>query len=222
VRPRRRAPAVNGLRLVGVFGGTFDPVHFGHLRAALEASERLGLDETRLLPAGRPPHREPPGAAAGHRLGMLRLAAAGHPGFVVDDRELRRAGPSWMVDTLADLRSELGEVALVLCIGQDAANGLDGWHEWRRLFDLAHLAVLRRPESAERYHGELEREMAQRRVDDPGRLRAAPAGCVVTLPITQLDISATAIRERVGQGRSPAFLLPDAVAEYIDRYGLYR
>jgi nicotinate-nucleotide adenylyltransferase len=127
-----------------------------------------------------------------------------------------------MVDTLEEIRAELGEVPLVLCIGQDAASGLDRWRDWRRLFELAHLAVLRRPDAHSAYREELRTQMLRRRVDDARELRAAPAGRVLSLAITQLDISATAIRERVSRGRSPAFLLPDTVAEYIRDHGLYR
>lgn len=208
--------------LVGVFGGTFDPVHFGHLRAALEAAEQLETEEMRLLPAGEPPHRAAPRAAARHRLEMVRLAVDGHDGLVVDDRELRRTGPSYMVDTLQDLRVEAGATPLVLCIGQDAANGLDRWHDWRRLFDLAHIAVLRRPDARSAYRDDLAEEMRRRRIDDPQALRDAPAGRVLPLAITQLDIASTAIRELIARGRSPAFLLPDSVAAYIEGNGLYR
>jgi len=207
--------------MIGIFGGTFDPVHFGHLRAALETAERLGLDQVRMLPAGQPPHRDPPQAPADERLEMLRLAVAGRPEFTVDDREVRRPGPSYMVDTLRGLRAEDEAASLVLCIGQDAANALDGWRQWRRLFDLAHIAVLRRPDARGAYRGALRAEMEARRTDDPGQLRASPAGRVLTLAITQLDISSTAIRAMVAAGRSPGFLLPDAVAEHIRRRGLY-
>jgi nicotinate-nucleotide adenylyltransferase len=213
--------AAAAVRPVAVFGGTFDPVHFGHLRAALEAAEQLGAGEMRLLPAGRPPHRDPPVAAAGHRLEMVRRAVAAQPRFSVDDREVRRTGPSWMVDTLSEIRAEIGPVPLVLCIGQDAANGLDGWRDWRRLFELAHLAVLRRPDAHGVYRDELGAEMRRRRVDDVTAVTAAPAGHVLPLAVTQLDISATAIRELVARGRSPAFLVPDAVADYIRAHALY-
>ena len=207
--------------LVALFGGTFDPVHFGHLRAALEAAEQLAASELRLVPAGEPPHRDAPVAAAAHRLAMLRCAAKAHPGFRVDDREVRRAGPSWMVDTLAELRAEVGPVPLVLCIGQDAANDLDRWRDWRRLFELAHLAVLHRPDARGHYRAALKQEMRQRRADDARALRSTPAGRVVSLAVTPLDISATAIRDLVARGRSPAFLLPDPVADYIRDHGLY-
>jgi nicotinate-nucleotide adenylyltransferase len=207
--------------LVGLFGGTFDPVHFGHLRAALEAAEQLEANEMRLLPAGEPPHRDAPLASPGQRLEMLRLAVAGQPRLAVDDREIRRAGPSWMVDTLADLRGEIGATPLVLCVGQDAANGLDRWHDWRRLFELAHIAVLRRPDARDDYHGDLRAEMAARRADRARDLRETPAGRVVSLAITQLDISSTVLRERIAAGRSPAFLLPEAVHGYVREHGLY-
>jgi len=131
------------VRAIGIFGGTFDPVHFGHLRAAVEAREKLGLDDFRLLPAGEPPHRGKTSASAVQRLDMLRLAIAGCPGLQVDDREIRRAGSSFMVDTLEDLRRESPASPLLLLIGQDAANGLDRWHRWPALFDLAHLVVMR-------------------------------------------------------------------------------
>ena len=133
---------------IGILGGTFDPVHYGHLRAAVEVREMLGLSEVRMLPAARPPHRETPAAAPEHRFEMLRLATAAEEFLLPDDSEMRREGPSWMVDTLSGFRARCGAQPLVLIIGQDAANGLDGWREWRRLFELAHIAVMCRPGSA--------------------------------------------------------------------------
>ena len=206
---------------IGILGGTFDPVHNGHLRAAVEAREKLGLDDLRLLPAGDPPHREEPAASAWQRLEMLRLATASCPGLEVDDREVRRAGPSFMVDTLAEIRSEVDDAPLMLLIGQDAANALDGWHRWRDLFGLAHVVVMRRPDAHFRCAGELRRQIERRRVDEPGRLRQAAAGRVLALEITQLDISSTLIRELFARGRSPRFLMPDAVIEYIFESRLY-
>jgi len=206
---------------IGILGGTFDPVHNGHLRAAVEAREKLGLDDLRLLPAGDPPHRADPVASAGQRLEMLRLATASCPGLEVDDREVRRAGPSFMVDTLKEIRSEAGDAPLMLLIGQDAANALDSWHRWRDLFSLAHLVVMRRPDAHFRCAGELRREIELRRVDQPGRLRQATAGCVLALEITQLDISSTLIRELFARRRSPRFLLPEVVIEYILERRLY-
>lgn len=207
---------------VGIFGGTFDPVHFGHLRAAVEAREKLGLSDFRLLPAGQPPHRADTVAGGNQRLEMLRLAIAGCTDLTVDDREVRRAGYSYMSDTLAEIRSEAAEAPIMLMIGQDAANALDSWHDWRRLFELAHLVVMRRPDAHFACVGELRTEIERRRVRDPARLHECAAGRVLSLEITQLDISSTHIRALLASGRSPRFLLPDPVLEFILAQGLYR
>jgi nicotinate-nucleotide adenylyltransferase len=209
------------MNAIGIFGGTFDPVHFGHLRAAVEAREKLAVADFRLLPAGRPPHRDAPGASPEQRLQMLRLAIAGCPDLQVDDREVRRAGYSYMADTLAEIRAEAGDVPLLLLIGQDAANALDTWHQWRRLFELAHLVVMRRPDAHFRCVGELRTEIERRRVHAPAGLHERPAGQVLSLEITQLDISSTDIRARLASHRSPRFLLPDQVLDYIRSQGLY-
>jgi nicotinate-nucleotide adenylyltransferase len=206
---------------IGLFGGTFDPVHFGHLRAALEVKELLNLDDFRLLPAGIPPHRATPVASAGHRVAMLRLAVAGHPGITVDDRETRRSGNSYMVDTLAEIRQESGDTPLMLLLGQDAANALDTWHEWRTIFRLAHLVIMRRPDSAVSWSGELLDRVKPRLVEQPERLGEHPAGYVLPLAVTQLAISSTDIRSRLLAGQSPGFLLPDTVLEYIAQNRLY-
>lgn len=208
--------------MIGIFGGTFDPVHFGHLRAAVEARERLRLSDLILLPAGTPPHRSVTYAAAEDRLEMLRLAIEAHSELNVDDREVRRKGASYMVDTLAEFRSEVGATPLLLLIGQDAANTLDSWHQWRRLFDLAHLVVMRRPDSRHVYSGDLFGEIQPRLADGPEALRSHPGGRVLPLEVTQLDISSTRIRRIVARRESPGFLLPDAVIQYIERRAIYR
>jgi nicotinate-nucleotide adenylyltransferase len=208
-------------RATGVLGGTFDPVHFGHLRAAVEAAEKLELDALRLLPAGTPPHRAQPVASAEQRLAMLRLAIAHCAGLQVDDREVRRPGSSFMVDTLLSIRSEIGTAPLLLLVGQDAANELDTWHRWRDLFDLAHLVVMRRPDAHFSCRDELADQIERRRIDQPGHLRDAPSGCVLSLEVTQLDISSTFIRESFAAGRSPRFLMPDDVIDYVRQQHLY-
>lgn len=210
------------MNAIGIFGGTFDPVHFGHLRAAVEAREKLALSELRLLPAGCPPHRDTPGASPEQRLEMLRLAVACCDELRVDDREVRRPGFSYMVDTLAEIRRESGALPVLLVVGQDAANALDGWHRWRELFELAHLVVMRRPDAHFECRGELRAEFERRRVHEADRLHGAPAGGVLSVELTQLDISSTDIRERLAHGRSPRYLLPDAVLDYIRSQGLYR
>lgn len=211
----------HGSRGIGIFGGTFDPVHFGHLRAALEASEYLGLDDFRLLPAGRPPHRKPPVASAEQRLAMLQTAVRGCPVFRVDDREVRRPGKSYMVDSLQGIRDEEGATPLLLMVGQDAANGLDRWHEWRRLFDLAHLVILRRPDAARDCSPALSQEMLPRFAASATELMGSPAGRIWTIEVTQLAISSTDIRKRLASGRSASFLLPESVIDYIRAHGLY-
>jgi len=208
-------------RAVGIFGGTFDPVHFGHLRAATEAMEKLQLDDIRLLPAGAPPHRSITHASAEHRLAMLKLALADYPDLVVDDREVRRKGFSFMTDTLSEIRAGAADIPLLLFIGQDAANALDTWHEWPRLFELAHLVIMRRPESEDQYSEELFEQIQPRLVNNPGKLASSPAGLILPLELTQLAISSTDIRRRFRSGLSPRFLLPKPVIDYVREHELY-
>jgi nicotinate-nucleotide adenylyltransferase len=215
------SPLKASRRRIAIFGGTFDPVHFGHLRAAVEAGEKLGLDDLRLVPASLPPHRSQPVASAAQRLDMLRLAIEACPALRVDDRELQRPGASFMVDTLEELRGEFSDSPLLLLIGQDAANALDSWHRWRRIFELAHLVVMRRPDAHFNCNKELAEQIEARRVDHAGVLGDSNCGCVLPLEITQLDISATLIRDLFATGRSPRFLMPDNVIEYIYEQRLY-
>ena len=207
--------------MIGIFGGTFDPVHYGHLRAASEAKERLSLTDLRLLPAGHPPHRSITFAAAEHRLAMLQLALSAHGDLRVDDREIRRDGYSYMVDTLREIRLEEDEAPLLLLLGQDAVNELDSWHQWQQLFALAHIGIMRRPDSRHAYSGELFKEVQPRLVRDPELLRQRPAGLVLQFEVTQLAISATDIRRQIANGSSPRFLLPDSVISYIHDHRLY-
>lgn len=213
---------MNGIPMLGIFGGTFDPVHCGHLRAASEVRERLALSELRLMPAGSPPHRSVTFASAQQRLAMLKLALAGQTGLVVDDREVRRAGFSYMVDTLQEIRREEGAKPLLLIIGQDAANVLDTWHEWQQLFRLTHIVIMRRPDSRDVYSAQLFREIQPRLVHEVRHLQAVPAGRVLALEVTQLAISSTDIRRQIAHGLSPRLLLPDPVLDYIYQHGLYR
>ena len=208
---------------IGLFGGTFDPVHFGHLRAASEAKEKLALEDFRLLPVGEPAHRSQTFAPAEHRLAMLRLAVAEHPDISVDPREVRRSGVSYMLDTLAEIRAEAGEdAAIMLIVGQDAAHGLASWHRWQELFDYAHLVVMTRPDSPDNFPGELEGFVRERRSGQVPELYQSPAGLLLDLEVTQLAISSTAIRADVAAGRSPRFLLPDRILGYIGFHNLYR
>lgn len=192
---------------LALFGGTFDPVHLGHLSVAWEAAELLDA-EVRLLPASVPPHRAPPLATAAQRVAILRAALQGQSRLTLDTRELDREGPSYTIDTLHELRAEQGQRPLVLLLGADAFAGLASWHRWRELFEAAHLGVLSRPGVAARLPDVLEREVAGRRIADASALRALPAGKVVELAVTPLEISATRIRELLAAGRDPRYLLP--------------
>lgn len=206
---------------IGIFGGTFDPVHFGHLRPVLEVLEELDLAEVRLIPCHIPPHRDLPQIGGNYRKELLQLAVAGVPRLVVDDRELARPGPSYTVDTLASLRREFPAVSLCLILGMDSFLGLPGWHRWRELAELAHLVVLDRPGSAPSVEGELADWLADRRIESSQRLGTTRAGAVYFHPVTQLDISASRIRRLIADGRPPRFLMPDAVWRRIAEQGLY-
>jgi nicotinate-nucleotide adenylyltransferase len=209
---------------IGIFGGTFDPIHFGHLRLAEEMAEAISLDRVLFIPAGQPPHRDAPRTAATHRLEMVRRATAGNPCFVVDTREVESPRPSYTVDTLADLRAELGNhQPLWLLLGADAFLGLPGWHEWRRLFDLANIAVAARPGSRllqpDAMPGDLKNAASPRLVADASA--AGAAGSVLLQHMTPLDISASAIRDTLARHGSARYLLPDAVLDYIHEHQLY-
>ncbi|MGL4409702.1 MAG: nicotinate-nucleotide adenylyltransferase [Zoogloea sp.] len=213
-------------RPLGVLGGTFDPIHYAHLRLAEEACERLSLAGVRLIPAGAPPHRSAPRSTPQQRLDMVTLAARSRAGFDVDASEVMASGPSYTVLTLARLRAEVGpHRPLVLLLGADAFLGLATWHEWRRLFDLAHIAVATRPNyilEADQMAAELAAEFRQRRAIMASVLANRPAGNVITFGITPLDISSTAIRAQLKSGASPRFLLPDPVLDYIGNHHLYQ
>ena len=211
---------------LGIFGGTFDPVHFGHLRLAEESIGHLGLGGVRWIPAGQPPHRGTPQVTARQRLEMVLRSTAENARFSVDASEVESAAPSYTVHTLERLRGELGaEQSLVLLVGADAFAGLTSWHRWRDLFSLAHIAVSHRPgfpvEIGSLPH-ELATEFADRRLQDAGGLKNAAAGGIATFAMTQLAISATQIRKLLANGLSARYLLPDGVLDYIQTHSLYR
>ncbi len=210
---------------IGLLGGTFDPIHHGHLRLAEEMGAALGLDEVRIMPTGVPPHRLRPIAGVSQRRAMVELAITGNPRFRIEAIELEKTGPCYMVDTLEALRAELGaDTPIVLVVGADVFAGLSSWHEWQRLFDLCHFAVALRPgyTNWERtLPPALEREYRPRRRDQAQAMSESLAGYVITRPVTQLDISATRIRADVAAGRNPRYLLPDPVLEHIYQHQLY-
>lgn len=211
---------------LGLFGGTFDPVHYGHLRLAEEAIAHLGLGGVRWIPAGQPPHRGKPQVTAAQRLEMVLRSTAKNSRFSVDASEVEAAAPSYTVHTLERLRRELGkEQPLVLLVGADAFAGLPTWHRWRDIFALAHVAVSHRPGfpvEACSLPAELATEFNNRRLAEAGGLKISPAGSIVTFAMTQLAISATQIRKLLANGLSARYLLPDGVLDYIQTHSLYR
>lgn len=217
---------MSGFAPIGLFGGTFDPIHLGHLRLAQELADALGLARVRFIPAGTPPHRNLPRVSGAHRLQMVRIAIADNPLFEAEECELRRDGISYTYDTLIELRDELRGHPLCLLMGADAFAALTTWHRWQELFDLAHVVIAHRPgfqlKELQAALPPALREIYQRRlVDAPARLRAN-AGSILTREITALDISATNIRALLAQGSSPRYLAPDPVLAYIDQHHLYK
>jgi len=212
---------------LGIFGGTFDPVHYGHLRLAEEAVGALALSAIRWLPAGQPALRDPPRVSAGQRLAMVRLATEDNPLFEVDASEVTAARPSRTVPTLERLRSPEhcgSRRPLVLLLGADAFAGLPGWHRWQSLFALAHLAIAHRPGfplDPAQLPPELAEYCRDRFCSSPAELAAAPAGLVANFAMTQLAISATRVRQLLARGESVRYLLPDPVIAYIRRHRLY-
>jgi len=207
-------------KAVGILGGTFDPVHYGHLRSALECLQQFDFDHIRLIPSARPPHRTQPQATPEQRMMMLHLAIKNSQKFVVDDRELKRDGPSYTVDTLRSLKQEMPEQPLYLILGSDAFSHLSTWHQWKQLLDLSHIIVIARPEQPL----SLPEEMTSWYQDHLAILEdtALLTGKIWPVTLTQLNISASAIRRDLVKGRSPAFLMPDTVVSFIEQLGLYQ
>jgi nicotinate-nucleotide adenylyltransferase len=203
--------------MIGIFGGTFDPIHFGHLRTALEVHQALSLDQVRIIPLRDPPHRDQPETTTQQRLAMIRAAIADEPAFRLDTQELEREGKSYSVRTLRSLREELGEdIPVCLIIGSDAFRGFPSWHEPEEILQLAHVVVMQRPGDP------LPALYPERMAKSATELHAAPAGRIYPQPVTQLQISATGIRTLIQAGQSPRYLLPEGVLEIIQRENLYR
>jgi nicotinate-nucleotide adenylyltransferase len=208
--------------MIGVFGGTFDPVHFGHLRPALEVLERLSLDEVRFIPAHIPPHKGQPERSTSVRAEMVAMAIARQRGFVLDTCELERDKPSYTVDTLTLLRERYGtKQPLLLMVGTDAFADLPLWHRWEQLLELAHVVIMMRPGEHEETRRFPANYIASRVTSQVSDLRKHPAGSILRVPVSQLDISATMIREQLRQGRSVRYLVPEALVDYIHTHHLY-
>ena len=208
-------------RCIGIFGGTFDPVHNGHLRSAFELLERLPFDELRIVPCGDPPHRQSTVANAAQRLALLRIAIGTHAGFVVDDREIARDGPSYSVETLESLRADFPEASISLVIGMDAFLDLESWHRWDELLSLAHLVVAHRPGSEAPVEGSIAKFLKKHRISESAGLAMATSGHIYVHQVTQLEISSSAIRQLIAEGYDPRFLMPDAERQEIQDKAYY-
>lgn len=207
--------------MLGIFGGTFDPIHFGHLRAALDVVEALGLERLYLIPLRVAAHREQPRAKPEQRLAMARIATRDEPRLVVDDRELRRAGPSYTVDTLRGFRAEHPRRTVCLLLGSDAFEGFLGWREPNSIVELAHLVVMQRPGYQLPEDASLQAFVEDRRADVPSELRQSAGRQICFLPVTQLSISSTNLRERLDRGQSVRYLVPDEVLQFIESENVY-
>ena len=208
--------------MIGILGGTFDPIHYGHLRTALDVQQALSLNEVRFIPCGEPPHRNKPLAEPLQRLAMVRAAIAGQKKFTVDDREIRREGPSFMVDTLASLKRDFNDEALCLILGTDAFNGLDQWYQWQQIFDLSNVVVMQRPaiDDYSKLNKRVFSKVKHRLLDKEAFTKKQNGGlCFVS--VTQLDISGTLIRKRWQQGHDIQFFLPDSVLTLIQQQNIY-
>ena len=205
-----------------MYGGTFDPIHFGHLRTALEIREAVGIEDMRLVPCGQPPHRSEPLAHGDLRRRMLDLAVEPEPGLTVDPRELQRDGPSYMVDTLASILDEQQDQTVVLIVGMDVFKGIVNWYQWRKLFSLAHIVVVQRPGYPAQIPPAIVELDGVLHTTDSESLNMRSSGLIYFHEVTQLEISATAIRRLIRNARSPRYLLPERVLQLIESERLYR
>jgi nicotinate-nucleotide adenylyltransferase len=211
------------MKPIGILGGTFDPVHCGHLRIALDALQQLDLQEVRLLPCRQSPLRDAPNVTGGQRLAMLEAAIAGEPGLVADGRELQREGRSFTVDTLRAMREDYPDASLCLIVGMDAFIDFASWKDWRQIFTLAHVVVVQRPGSELQFRdAALQQAFEQRHCLQASELASEAAGKIYLFEATRLEISATRVRELVAAGKSARYLLPDPVWQYIQQHGLYQ
>ena len=203
-------------RLMGIFGGTFDPIHFGHLRPAYEVMQAAGLEQVRFLPNRLPPHRESPWLDTETRRQLVEVAIADVDGFVLDDRELKREGPSYMVDTLADLKNDFPEHHLCLIMGMDAFSGFTQWHRWQDILNLCHLIIASRPGAVKPDFAEFRDIIESRFCDQTEALVGSQQGQILLQSVTLLDISASQIRQSLISGASIRYLVPESIRERLE------
>ena len=203
-------------RLMGILGGTFDPVHLGHLQPALEVMQSAGLEQVRFLPNREPPHRQQPWLDTNTRRELIELAIADYEGFVFDDRELKREGPSYMVDTLTDMHHDFPDFTLCLMMGMDAFAGFTSWHRWQEILNLGHLIIMSRPGVVLPQFGEYQSMLASRMTEDPLDLTKSQQGQILLQSVTLVDISATQIRQYLSSGDSIQNLVPESIRERLE------
>ncbi|OGT47853.1 MAG: hypothetical protein A3E83_03280 [Gammaproteobacteria bacterium RIFCSPHIGHO2_12_FULL_41_20] len=206
---------------VGILGGTFDPIHFGHLRMALELHNAMDLAEVRFVPCYQPVHRKLPSASPEQRLAMVKKAIATEPHFHVDAQEIRRKDPSFMIDTLIELRKELTNTPLCLLLGIDAFLHFSSWHRWEEIINLSHLIVAHRPQYQLPHTGIIADLVKERLQTEVSAIYTSLGGYILLHPVTSLDISATDIRKQIAMGKNPRYLLPESVYDYIQQQGIY-
>lgn len=210
------------MTIIGILGGTFDPIHHGHLRLALEMSERLGLEKTHLIVSANPPHRQIPQTPADMRFEMVKLAIENEKKLIADNREIKRKRPSYTVETLLEIRKEFGEdISLCLILGMDAFLGLPTWFEWEKLLELAHLIVTQRPEINQHFSEPLQHLLEKHQIDNKSKLKEKSKGYILFEAVPMLNISATQIRQCFLEKKNPHYLLPESVLTFISQQGLY-
>jgi nicotinate-nucleotide adenylyltransferase len=206
---------------IGILGGTFDPIHIGHLRFALEAHEQLKLDKVHLMPSFQPVHRTPPKASAEHRLEMINRAILNEPALYADPREIRLQKPCFTMDTLAAMREERPETPLCLLVGSDVFLELPTWHRFQDILNFSHIIIGHRPTFQVPHKGLLAEWMQAHQAKDMSTLHHHVAGHILLLPLPLLEVSASAIRTRIMTHDNPRYLLPETVYHYIQQQGIY-
>jgi nicotinate-nucleotide adenylyltransferase len=208
-------------KAIGILGGTFDPIHMGHLRMALELYETLDLARVHITPCFQPMHRKQPIASPNDRLAMVQCAVAAEPALIADDREIRREGPTYTIDTVFEMQAEMPDTPLCLLIGIDAFLGFASWNRWPEILNQTHIIVAHRPHYQLPTTGIIADLIKERLQHEIAFIHENPAGGILFRPITALEISATDIRKQIAMRRNPRYLLPDGVYDYIKQHGTY-
>lgn len=212
------------MKLIGINGGTFDPIHYGHLRSALEAQQQLGLDRVLFVPCYQPVHRALPQVSAEQRCAMIELAIENQPDFALEKIEIERGGPSYMVDTLASLKKRVPDSSLVLIMGTDAFAQFDRWHDWQGILQLANIVIMHRPGDVVPTVGEAGKIYQDHKIDKVDQVSrfTQASGQIMDIAVTQLEISSTMIRQQIKDGHCVDYLLPPKVLAFIQKQGLYQ